>query len=141
MSMLTNIITTIQSIINTAHQLIICLISINIYIYVKRFIPLTSNTAALCSVLYRILTSTAIWSGNFLVFYNNLALAIGQSCFVLFCVYNTIKTTKVLFTDPVSTTAELDLLIRILSPLTKILLCSTCYSYNILQLNTLLQGY
>ena len=73
------------------------------------------------------------------------ALTIGQSYFVLFwcysCVYNTIKTMKVLFTDPVSTTAELDLLIRILSPLTKILLFSTSYSYNILQLNTLLQDY
>ena len=113
--------------------------------------PLTSNTAAVHSELYHISTSTAIWSGNFLVFYNILgkaigqALIIGQSYFVLFwCysyVYNTSKTTKVLFTDPVSTTAELDLFIRILSPLTKILLCSTCYSYNILQLNTLLQDY
>ena len=70
MSMLTNIITTIQSIINTAHQLIIHLININIY--VKRFMPLISNTAAVSSVLYHVLTSTAIWSGNFLAFYNNL---------------------------------------------------------------------
>ena len=33
---------------------------------------LTSKTAAVHSELYRILTSTAIWSGNFLVFYNIL---------------------------------------------------------------------
>ena len=70
MSMLTNTIITIQSIINTTHQLIIRLINDNIY--VKRFMPLTSNTAAVCLVLYHVLTSTAIWSGNFLAFYNNL---------------------------------------------------------------------
>ena len=67
--------------------------------------------------------ATAIQSGNFLVFYRDLGRQLvrhkkGQFCFVLFwcysCVYNTNKTTKVLFTDSVSTTAVLDLLIRIL---------------------------
>ena len=68
---------------------------------------------------------TAIWSGNFLVFHTKLG---GQLVrhrkfvlvyFVLFwCysyVYNTNKTTKVLFTVSVSTPVVLDLLIRILS--------------------------
>ena len=36
---------------------------------------------------------------------------------------------KVLFTDSVNTTTELDLLIKILSPLLRFLLSSTCYSY------------
>ena len=128
MSMLMNTIITIQSFINTAHQLIICLINDNIY--VKRFMPLTSNTAEVCSVLYHVLTSTAIWLGNFLTFYNNFVLFWCYSC-----VYNTIQTMKVLFTDPVSTTAELDLLIMIFSQLTKILLCvllvTVTISYNL----------
>ena len=80
-------------------------------------------------------TATAIWAGTFLVFYNNLGRQLvrqgeGQFyfvlvCFVLIwcysCVYNTDKTTKALFTDSVSTTAVLDLLIRILSSPNKIL--------------------
>ena len=80
-------------------------------------------------------SATATWSGNSLVFDNNLGRQlvrhrIGQSCFVLFwfvlfwcysCVYNTNETTKVLFTDSVSTTVELDPLIRILSSPNKIL--------------------
>ena len=70
MSMLMNAIITVQSIINTTHQLIIHVINDNIY--VKKFMPLTSNTAAVCSVLYHVLTSTAIWSGSFLAVYNNL---------------------------------------------------------------------
>ena len=57
-----------------------------------------------------------------------------QDGFVLFwyysCINNTTKLSKVLFTDPVNATTELDLLFRILSPLSQILLCSTCYSYN-----------
>ena len=40
--------------------------------YLKRFMSLTSITAAVYSEQFRVLTSTAIWSGNFLVFYNNL---------------------------------------------------------------------
>ena len=69
-------------------------------------------------------SATAIWSGTFLVFYNNLGRQLvrqgeGQFYFVLVwcysCVYNTNETMKVLFTDSVSTTAVLDLLIRILS--------------------------
>ena len=75
-------------------------------------------------------SATAIWSGNSLVFDNNLGRQLvghrlGQSCFALFrcysCVYNTNETMKVLFTDPASTTVELDLLIRILSSPNKIL--------------------
>ena len=86
------------------------------------------------SYLVCIQTATAIWSGKFLVFDNILGRQLVRHslkdyfvlfCFVLFwcysCVYNTNKTTKVLFTDPVSTTAELDLLIRILSSPNKIL--------------------
>ena len=83
------------------------------------------------SYLVCIQTATAIWSGNLLVFYNILGRQLvrhsqkGQFSYVLFwcysCVYNTKETTKVLFTDTVSTTAELDLLIRILSSLNKIL--------------------
>ena len=77
---------------------------------------------------------TAIWSGNFLVFHRDLGgnwsgirkdLLFVLVCFVLFwcysCVYNTNETTKVLFTVSVSTTAVLDLLIRILSAPNKIL--------------------
>ena len=66
-------------------------------------------------------------------------------CFVLFwcysCVYNTSETTKVLFTDSVSTTAVLDLLIRILSAPNKIL-CVLLVTVTILTTFTLyLQGY
>ena len=83
-------------------------------------------------------TATAIWSGNFLVFYNILGRQLVRHrkkdnsilfCFVLVwcysCVYNTNETMKVLFTDPVSTAAELDLVIT-----KQDLVCSTCYSYN-----------
>ena len=56
-------------------------------------------------------------------------------CIVLFwcysCVYNTNETAKVLFTDSVSTTTVLDLLIRILSAPYKIL-CVTLHFYTLL---------
>ena len=100
--------------------------------YLIIFFSLLLTYKAYISYLTYVLTATAIWSGNFLVFYNiwggNWSGIVKRTilfCFVLFwcysCVYNTNKTTKVLFTDPVSTTAELDLLIRILSPHNKIL--------------------
>ena len=85
--------------------------------------PLTSIVFPGFLVQYHVSTSTAIWSGNFLAFYNNWEdnwSGSGNS-FVLFwcysCVYNTTETMKVLFTDTVNTTAELDLLISTLSPL------------------------
>ena len=79
--------------------------------------------------------ATAIWSGNFLVLYRDLGRQLvrhrkRQFCFLLdwfvlvwcySCVHNTNETMKVLFTDSVSTTAVLDLLIRILSAPNKIL--------------------
>ena len=100
-------------------------------------------------------TATAIWAGYFLVFYNNLGRQLvrqgkGQFYFVLVCfvlvwcyscVYNTNETMKVLFTDSVSTTAELDLLIRILSAPNKIL-CVLLVTVTILTTFILyLQGY
>ena len=100
-------------------------------------------------------TATAIWAGTFFVFYNNLGRQLvrqgeGQFyfvlvCFVLFwcysCIYNTSETMKVLLTDSVSTTAVLDLLIRILSAPNKIL-CVLLVSVTILTTFTLyLQGY
>ena len=100
-------------------------------------------------------TATAIWAGNFLVFYNNLRRQLvrqgeGQFYFVLVCfvlvwcyscVYNTNKTMKVLFTVSVSTTAVLDLLIRILSTPNKIL-CVLLVTVTILTTFILyLQGY
>ena len=55
----------------------------------KRITSLTSNTAAVHSELYCVLTSTAIWSGNFLVFYNNLGRQLvrhqQQDNLILFC--------------------------------------------------------
>ena len=104
---------------------------------------------AYISYLIHVLTATAICSGNFIVFYNILGRQLVRHSqkdnLVLFwcysCVYNTNETTKVLFTDPVSTTAELDLLIRILSPLNKIL-CVLLVTVTILTTFTLyLQGY
>ena len=96
-------------------------------------------------------TATAIWAGNFLIFYNNLGRQLvrhgkGQFYFVLVCfvlvwcyscVYNTSETTKVLFTDSVSTTAVLDLLIRILSAPNKIL----CVLLLLTTFTLYLQGY
>ena len=66
-------------------------------------------------------------------------------CFVLFwcysCVYNISKPMKVLFTDSISTTAVLDLLIRILSAPNKIL-CVLLVSVTIFTTFALyLQGY
>ena len=97
--------------------------------------------------------TTAIWSGNFLVFHRDLGGQLvrhykelfGLACFVLFwcysCVYNTNETTKILFTDSVSTTAVLDLLIRILSAPNKIL-CVPLVTVTILHtFKYLLQGY
>ena len=97
-------------------------------------------------------TATAIQAGSFLVFYNNLGRQLVRHtkrtilfCFVLVwcysCVYNTNETMKVLFTDPVSTTAELDLLIRILSAPNK-MLCVLLVTVTILTTFALyLQGY
>ena len=83
-----------------------------------------------------------IWEGNWLGKDNFIFVLV---CFVLFwcysCVYNTSKITKVLFTDSVSTTTVLDLLIRILSAPSKIL-CFLPVTVTILTTFTLyLQGY
>ena len=100
------------------------------------------------SYLVHVQTATAIWSGNFLVFSYILGRQLvrhsQKDYLVLFwcysCVYNTNKTMKVLFIDPVSTTAELDLLIRILSSPNKIL-CVLLVTVTILTTFTLyLQG-
>ena len=97
--------------------------------------------------------TTAIWSGNFLVFHRDLGGQLVKqqkgpfvlACFVLFwcysCVYNTNETMKVLFTVSVSTTVVLDLLIRILSAPNKIL-CVPLVTVIILHtIRYLLQGY
>ena len=94
----------------------------------------------LIRVQYRLSKLSAIWSGNFLAFYYKSGghlVRQWQLCnFVLFClgtsvVYTTpLNPTTVLFIDPVNTNTELDLLIRILSPLSGILLWLTCYSYS-----------
>ena len=76
-------------------------------------------------------TITAIWSVNFLVFLYQCLEAIAEAVtivdfcfdFVAIVVYITLLNPwKVLFMDPVNTNTELDLLIRILSPLSQILL-------------------
>ena len=98
--------------------------------------------------------TTAIWSGNFLVFHRDLGGQLSgirkdfTICFGLFCfawcyscVYNTNETMKVLFTVSVSTTAVLDLLIRILSAPNKISCVPLVTVTNLHTILYQLQGY
>ena len=92
------------------------------YIY---FLP-RSGTDSYCNLVRQFLS--IIWRFGEAIGQANIRK--GQFCFVLFCfglvwcyscVYNINETTKVLFTETVSTTAVLDLLIRILSAPNKIM--------------------
>ena len=76
--------------------------------------------------------TSAIWSGNFIVFHSKLGGLLVRHyalftlvCFVLFwccsCVYNTNETMKTLFIVSVSTTTVLDPLIKMISTPSKIL--------------------
>ena len=100
----------------------------------------------ICLTLLQEQKTTAIWSGNFLVFHTKLGgQLVRHRKFVLFCfgaivVYNTNETTKVLFTVSVSTTVVLDH-IRILSAPNKIL-CVPLVTVTLLHtIKQQLQGY